>query len=537
MKRSRIVILAVVVAVVGAIAITAVLVSALGGGGSPFARLLPADTIAYLSLENVEEINAALEDTGLMDKLVDDAPHAPDGRAMLEASRELQKKTRAVHISFHGMSGSPHRPMPNLLIVNELSEPDAIEALPDVLRERLSKDGSAGDVTLYRLNIDDEPETAYLAGLDHRLFISTDRQTLRTALDGARGAVKDSLAAAPEHRKVIKALPNGDLRLYVSVGALLDMIRPTLSNWDRREFDGVTAAMGLREVSAGAATLARDGGSLTVALNVDPDAAVYDLLTQRPAKKALASVAPADALFFAAYSVSDGREGWTALEEHIAEALTAIGEARDRERFEEGLREVENRLGAAPDQIAALVEEIGLCITTEDDDPVVLARVNDVDRAGEIVEKMWDDSPIRREQRNGVTVHIVDDRWTRGAWAFIDDVLVLADDVDLVELVLNAHHDGESLADADAYRDVLARLPSSNVALAYWNVDQTVTTVGVDRTELTGGLREWVDGLALGAALTAGGDIVTLRVVTTKAKPLADMIRIAAEQANLFMGF
>ncbi|MFW6153876.1 MAG: DUF3352 domain-containing protein [Planctomycetota bacterium] len=146
-----------------------------------------------------------------------------------------------------------------------------------------------------------------------------------------------------------------------------------------------------------------------------------------------------------------------------------------------------------------------------------------------MIERIWEGNPIRSREHNGVTLHVVGEEWTYGAWTFLDDVAILADDVEPVEAAIDARQRGV-LADADAYQAAVEGLPATNVALAYFGVDQALDAAGVNRTDLTGDMRQWLDNLALGAALTVNDDVLTVRVTTSNPRRLAEMVRIAAGQ-------
>ena len=127
-----------------------------------------------------------------------------------------------------------------------------------------------------------------------------------------------------------------------------------------------------------------------------------------------------------------------------------------------------------------LGSQIGVSMDLDDDaTPHVAALIatTDPDAALAAMEKLPAADSVRLNNHDGVEVSVAADN--QGAYAIVDDVLILASDETTVKRAIDAAHDTlPNLGDAQIYTDTLAGLPEGKLGVAYLNVEGLVEQFG-----------------------------------------------------------
>ncbi len=513
MKHNRILI-SMVALIVAAFAVVT-LISSIGGRRDSIADILPADTLAYLSIQNTESITKAAEESDIMETLADHFADKGEGSEQFEAVRDFLRNVRSLHLSMHGLVMGSEEPI--LLLAAETNASKVIDSLPPTLRGALQDYGTSGEIKLYRVDDPDPFEQILIAGNGGRLFMCNDRRTLETVLSIEQGNQAETLAACSRYRFFTSRVRNPQVALYGSVGDFLDMIEGTLSRRrDLDEFRFVTNITGLKAISSGYLTLEGDR-SLQILLKADTSFLGYSLVDQSHSMRRLPNYVPEDTLFFGSYGTNDGAKGWDALQAHLYSALAAAREFDSRSEFDEELRSAELETGLEFEEIAELIDgEIGLFVYGNE--LVILGFAKDTGRAHRIAEQFCRDLRVESHEHRGVTVYAAHRRrWTHMAWAFMDDIMLLSEDVGTIEAAIDAHLQNRSLAESAAYQSLDSLLPSANIAMVFWNLGRAFDTEGRRSwNQPPPAIKNLIEDQAIGFALTDEGGALSIRVATDK---------------------
>jgi hypothetical protein len=161
-----------------------------------------------------------------------------------------------------------------------------------------------------------------------------------------------------------------------------------------------------------------------------------------------------------------------------------------------------------------------------------LIATRDPDASRAAIVKATKDQDMRSSEYDGVEVSVTADG--TGAYAIVDDVLVVASDETTVKRAIDtAHGTLSSLGDSQTYIDTLAGLPDGKLGIAFVNVRGLADQFGSDTAAAAalgaGGLAELNAVQSIGMSVSAQPDGIVIDLTTTY-----DSAKLTEEQrANL----
>ena len=194
-----------------------------------------------------------------------------------------------------------------------------------------------------------------------------------------------------------------------------------------------------------------------------------------------------------------------------------------------------------------LGSQLGVSVElSQDGTPHVAALVatTDPDASREAIERAVADQEVERRDYDGVEVSMMSGG--DGAYAILDDAVVLASDETTVKRAIDAAHGTlPNLGDAQTYMDTLAGLPAGKLGVAYVNVAGLVDRFGSEAAASAavgaGGLGNLDSIESIGMSVSAEPDGVALDLTTnydpSKLTPEEREVLAAPDHENTAMAF
>jgi hypothetical protein len=275
---------------------------------------------------------------------------------------------------------------------------------------------------------------------------------------------------------------------------------------------------------------------IAVAVLVLGGGAAAAFLLMRGASEQLVGLVPEQADVFAtAYLDPSAGQKMNVLA--LADKFPKLGEGADVETQVNGL--LDQALAGSglthQDVTPWLGSQIGLSVELGADGAphaAALISTSDPDASHAAMVKATKDQDMRSSDYDGVEVSVTSDG--TGAYAIVDDVLVVASDETTVKRAIDtAHGTLASLGDSQTYVDTLAGLPDGKLGIAFVNVRGLVDQFGSDTAAAAalgaGGLAELNAVQSIGMSVSAQSDGIAIDLTTTY-----DSAKLTAEQrANL----
>jgi len=337
---------------------------------------------------------------------------------------------------------------PHVLLLVAVKGPGAPAALDRIM----TRDGAEFDVETYRGVTVNVSGAASYALLDDLLLVADSATAVRSAIDAETGAAP-SLADSSEFAAALRRVPADHLgSVYLDLRALV----------------------AAREVGP-------VGGYTTVAGALVAEGAGVRLVGDAP----FAGASPEARAAFALGSESSSLADWmpagaraemilfglqqtiAALEEQITDS-PAMQDAADALNQLRALAAIGLGINVDRDLLSLLDREVGIVVNGEDGQATVqlLLRPRDMAAASDSLDRMRDaleqrGSRITRSVADGVEVTTIGvPEIGQVAYALSGEVIVLAFEPDAVAAILEAHANGETLSQIDAYRDAFAVIGS-----------------------------------------------------------------------------
>ena len=317
---------------------------ALAGGASAqeLARLLPAETVFALGVqdladqrERLEPFIAEFERLELADAFAEIGGASAEEdvdleEEMPEALRGLDPLDVIGDEAWVALAVSPFNPLPGVVVLASL-EGDAEAAFASVIEERAAEAGverfeENGREFWVEHFEDSEVPVAGVAWTlqDGLLVVASNPEDLRGVLRRLDGAADPGLADAEGWNATLGAFDPANAYVYVDYAAIAEAATPLASGFGFEDaVERLASALATAGVSGGTVAFT-DAGFESVGVQVPNaaggDALLYALLTNdEPAERAALAFAPADALAFSASS-NDLEAWWEWLDSIVASA-------------------------------------------------------------------------------------------------------------------------------------------------------------------------------------------------------------------------
>ncbi len=504
------------------------------------ARMLPPDTLAFVSLHDMAPVLREVEESGffgqLSEEIEDDA-----GKELLNALIEFVPHVRSLHLALWWIGDDDE---PQILLAAETPSDGVPERLRSMLENRIERADNDADAEIYRfrsgngtpLPLLERSENLIVAFHENLIFLGNDTERLLWTLAVAADENTETLAGSDDYLSAAAHRREDSSAFgYASVTQCIRAYEKDMSGWGLENFRTGTAALGMDNVRMCTLTVDSDIDGALLTLFVDDESrGLYSLLSGNRGVKELARYVPADAVFFASLSISDAAAGWNSLKDHLFDIGSRMGEFENRQMFDEFIGEVDaemqQELGVGFDDIAGLIgREAGFFVHPEAEEVVALVSVTDPGRSHAFLTILFDAivGDVSSRMHKDIEIHSARDRWSHFAWAGIDGVMAISFKGDgAVEAVIDASEGENQLA--------AARLPRENTLQMHVNVHSIISEeFGEDNlSELPQTVRDWLADLTAAAALDAGEGTITLQLVLSEPPPagmIASMVHTAAE--------
>lgn len=292
--------------------------------GQELARLLPADTVFALGIEDLQGVSAEIEDFraeferleltealtalfGGIDELDDATEGLSEEAERLQAPLEgLATNDLIGQEAWISISISATNPLPVVTLVTRLSG-DALPAARDLLAEsNYEAERREGDYTFYEMIVEDpDVPTQILAYslADDVLALSSNPDALRGVLRRLSGANEPNFVSSQGYESTLGQLSSGNLYGYLDYAQVASSLQPLGQGLG---FDAainrLAQAFNTAGTSAGVVRVTSDGlvSEGFQAVNADGgDLVLYNLLTGAlPASRGSSDLAPEDALSY-----------------------------------------------------------------------------------------------------------------------------------------------------------------------------------------------------------------------------------------------
>ena len=510
------------------------------------ARLLPSNTIAYASANDLPKLLGAIESGGLRQELMNEIGSAA---ALSEEDRQSLDDTihklTALHLSIHDVRLEAGRVEVDALLVAEgglTGEPT--QWLPPSVRKLFKEQGTIQGARLYVLEKEDlqEPGRSILmAGAEGAVFFATDRDLLDGVLAAALRSRRRSLARSREYRRMVKGVGRHDVQIYVSAVEVANRLEQAGSAEGKEgepgegeRFLSTEDFRGLKSLCFG---MDFDGQRAALRLRIAPESVLFRLLAQPAIERKLPDSLPASTVLFLGGSAGDGTATWEAFHNYFASELVRAGQVAHREQYDDRLAELEQKAGIDfREAVALLGAETGVFFDGElDPEAMCLSvQVKSEEKAGEIVARFAEatsEGEIVQEEAGGVRISVAGGDGGTFAWAVRDGRLMLAPGAAPIKASIEAEED--TLAASEAYRDITELLPPRSACLAYVSVAPLLRGLGLD---LEGA--ESLEGLAVAVSMTAARGVIDVRAAHNRTPAegvepvIVSALRLALAQAR-----
>jgi len=486
--------------------------------GTEAAKLVPADSKAFLTLADVPKLVDDFEKSEAKKQVSSMAGHA--AAAEMDKYIKMARKISSLHVSFHGVAMSDKGPNVGLVLIARLVEAVPLkDLLPADLMGALKREGEYAGAELHVCALPMPGASVRVATRGKYVVVSPDKQLLESVLDALDKGRKDSLADDETYRTLTRGLKGLDSELYVALPGLLKTIQGLIPGGGR-QMQAATEALRLKDVK-GLVIAASNAGSSSVRALMDPKSPLYQLLAQPQTTKKVLDYLPNSTVMFLAVSIGDGKDTWQRLSRDLAEPLVALNGTRARDGYVKGIQQMERGFGISFADAASLLTEVGVFVDRElsRDGPCLFAVVNDAEKTKATMQKfvtsdgfkgMFRAGSGKSAEHLGVMIH-QDAR--DFVWAIVDDALFIAPERKMIEKVITARKQGRTLAGNADYQQMAKRLPDASTLLWYADLHAALSaTAGPMPPQAARMLK----GAASGMSLGAGGGVVRVEIAQTK---------------------
>ncbi len=476
---------------------------------SEIATILPSDTMAYLSVPDVQRFEQMMENSILIDLIEDEWDSGEK-----EKYHAFRQKIKNVE-EFHSILKGFREGLPQFVFVVDIVEKDPTKFFTDTFEGEISLIGNIDAVDLHRYETEADGlfETLLLATHGNRLFVGNDRSSMEEIVRAAQHGLDDSLARHEDHRSVTSDWRRGSVFGYASIEKIVQTMERDMRERDRRSFREFREGTGLSEVRAGSLAIDSDGGGLSLSFAADESGERYQRFKRGTAgPKRLAEFVPQDALFFASASLPVTEEKRKDILKQYFYTFILLFFRYDISQ------EFEDEFGVTFEEItAAAGDEIGFFVAGENKFALI-AFTQDAERAHDLMETV---SPreIQRSRHKGIDIHTGVDRWREISWAIENNLIVISPQEDFVRIVLDAWTDGDFLSSSTKYQSLLDELPPKNSFQMYVNIWSFLKD-DPDIRSMPPYLRRWFENLRLGGGLSAGQGKIKLHIISKDIIPL-----------------
>ena len=537
---------------------------AFGRQAPALAKLLPEDTLVWLSVRDTDSLIATFGGEAPLAEFLGMLAEESDARESFEErfGEELNEKTaaklvkwfkdiRALDVVFDGVAIRRGGPVPRLTVMLEFASRGAAADTQKKLDRIFTEKDNRKDTAICRADPDlaDEMDglEPCIAVHGKRLLFALDTRTIEDALDMLRDGSKKPLANSEAFRRLAKG--TGRTGALVWVGPdLPDELLELVPRRGQEEIRSAVRAMGLDEFEGLLSTGDYRTGKGLMRLGLREDGVLAKTFALVPTKESFASLVPEDAWFLGSVSVGDGKSAWERFSDYLCDVLRATGEIDGRKEFREGMEEVEKELGVAPGDVAAVVSDVGVYLAGKLDRPhfAFLFRVTDQKKAADLLERIgrpprYARRPARTVEAAGQTIHVLE----RGfCYVALGDTICFGEDPESLVALAGATKSGKTLAKAKGYRSAVGKLPKAAGARLFYDLAGLFDALGEDATPLAKLLTKGEPGspsLGVGIVVqTKGGTVEATTASPTSetigrlfAKGMVNTLRDARDNARL----
>ena len=515
-----------------------------GGGGPALAKSLPADTPAWVSIQDVGTLATGMGGKESFEELFDLLGEQPGFAAFLKKylGEKANDKTagklfkwltavKSADLVFQGMGIHGGQPVPELVLMLDLPSKEAtskaMKKLGKVFSEKSEHEGAAVRELTKELVKGMDGVTPCIAKFETRLLFSMDRETLEGGLDMLREGSKESLAKSKAYRRLTKDTGTFGACAWLGgslVGQLLDLVPKDEQAEARKAMSasGLDQAEGLW-VAGDAAK-----GKTLLRLGLKKAGKLAKTFSLAATDRNFAAVAPDDSWIVGSISIEDGAALWGRLDTYLNDVAQATGGARSQKNYRQGIDGMEQNLGVGPKDVFAILADLGVCVGGKVTQPTftVLARVTDKGKAKGILEgiakKMG--APSQPTTVKGKTIE------TLGgflSYALIDDVICFGVGGPAgVKKVVEAQAAGKVVGKTASYKSVAKRLPQKTAVRLYYNIGSQLVAMGKQAGPMAGVLKKKKavrEAMVIGLAVHAEGGIFEATVAAPPAKVASEL--------------
>ncbi|MBT7299267.1 MAG: hypothetical protein HN849_07140 [Victivallales bacterium] len=515
-----------------------------GGGGPALASSLPADTQAWVSIQDVDSLATGLGGKESMEELFDLFGEQPDFVAFLDKymGEKANDKTagklfkwlaavKSADLVFQGVGIHAGQPVPELVLMLDLPSQEAtskaMKKLGKVFSEKSKHKGAAVQELTKKLAEEMDGVTPCIAKFKTRLLFSMDRKTLEGGLDMLRDGSKESLAKSKAYRRLTK--DTGTFGTCAWLGSsLLDEVLDLVPKDEQTEARKALSASGLDQAEG--LWMAGDAakGKTLLRLGLKKAGKLAKTFSLAATDRSFATIAPDDSWVVASISIEDGAALWGRLDTYLSEVAQTTGGARGQNQYRQGIDGMEQNLGVGPKDVFAILADLGVCVGGKANRPTfaVLARVTDKGKAKGILEglakKMG--APSQPTTVKGKTIE------TLGgfvSYAMIDDVICFGvGGPDGVKKVVESQAAGKVVGKTAGYKSVAKRLPEKTAVRLYYNIGSQLVAMGKQAgpmAELLKKKKAAREAMVMGLAVHAENGIFEATLATPPAEVVSEL--------------
>lgn len=489
------------------------------------ADYLPGGILGFISVYDAP-LARILWETGMADAIASDYTESIEKR--VKALREHAGRVRSLHLAMKefrpGLEPAP------FLLVAETGLPDAVAALPEIIREDLIPDGTAHEIEIFCVRMDELSEAAprrqapfhpesllFVAGHDGLLWIGNDRRFLEESISLMVGDAPASLAGNETYQSLSANALVGRANMFVSVPGIIRMMEFNMSRRELERFRTFFEITRLKLIEVGSVVIG--GDHLTVRLKVDDRERFAAIRPPAAGPAVLADFVSDESLLFIDYRFDDARQVIEEVKNYYFDITLAEGQVRRRREFDEGIRNIEENMGFRFDEVAELIAN-EFAQSVGEGHIAALVEVKDAGRANQLILRLQEGQEIITRMVDDIEYYTTGDRMFDYCWAMVDNVVIISHSDEGIRSAIMARSRDLTLARSDHYRKLAERLPAVNSVHMYADIFGYINFIG----EFTNGrhlddmpaeLRRWLEGLELAAAINIDDDVIEIKLVSS----------------------
>lgn len=365
-------------------------------------KVLPADTLAWLHLDELPAMEAALESYGLMDVIVEELGK-PETRAELQSELGLtladdpRETIHALMQDLRRVDVSMHAPLhadgddPVAVVHLECADEAAAVRVMDMVREHSDGEVAVGD--LMALRISAEGELALVLGhTGAHVVMASEAERWGEVMGGLLDPPAAGLVDTDEYRRVAADDP-GQISVYLTPGAQSELsglggLAPWISPVPMNE---LTEKYGSQYAFMTADYLMT---RLVSRQALSPGSVLEPLMACASGESRLMGWLPAGTFFYEGWLVENGRQKLELIQKLLIDAMATAGQAAPGQLppgSEDPILAIEGVLGFSLFDLADRVREVAVA-GAESPGWLLMLRAHDEVQAQEIVD-MFGRSP------------------------------------------------------------------------------------------------------------------------------------------------